>query len=750
MIIKSLFRRKARTLLTAFGIAIGVAAVVALGALSEGFISGYSTLGGGSSADILVMQDDALDIIFSAVDEQVGHTLAAYPQVTQVTEMIYTFGSTDDAPYFIVYGYDPDGFAIDHFKIISGEPLAAQASHAGKRSGKPVLLGKAAAEDLDKQVGDTFRLYETVYRIAGIYETGQPFEEGAAVVRTQDAQAIAGKPHQVNAFLLQVRPGADITALAQQIEADFARQRTKVTATTSNDFSDQQTMLKYISAFTWAVSLVAIIIGGVGVMNTVLMSVLERTREFGVLRAIGWKPRRVLGLVLGESLILSVLGGLIGTGLGIAAVRAVAHVPTVNSMIPKSLPPSLFMQASVVAVGLGLFGGALPAWRASRMQPAEAMRAESGTVHARQHVRFASLRNILRQPARTLLTIIGIGVAMMTIILLGAMGNGMIEAFSGLTGGSGANLIGLQRDASVDLSQLDEGIVRRIAALPGVRAAEGFLTGYTSVGELPFFIVFGYQPRGLSLREFEIVDGELLTTNRQIILGRVAAQNLHKEVGQTVRLFDSSFKVVGIYETGVPFQDGGGVVTLRDGQKLFGQPHKVSFLGVWLQDTEQAKEMEREIETRFAEVDLSKASEFAEGLHDMQMMKGMTWGIAAMALVVGGLGMANTMVMSVMERTREIGVLRALGWRQGRVLWMIVRESVALSLLGGVAGSLTGVLLGYTLNLTPTMQGFIKLKLTPDLFIQALGTAIILGAVGGIYPAWRASRLLPVEALRYE
>ena len=77
------------------------------------------------------------------------------------------------------YGYDPDGFAIEHFKIVEGEPLPSRPS---ARGGKPLLLGKVAADDMDRRVGETLRLYESVYRIVGIYETGQPFEDGAALV----------------------------------------------------------------------------------------------------------------------------------------------------------------------------------------------------------------------------------------------------------------------------------------------------------------------------------------------------------------------------------------------------------------------------------------------------------------------------------------------------------------------------------------------------------------------------------------
>jgi ABC-type antimicrobial peptide transport system permease subunit len=747
MIFKNLKQRRTRTALTVFGIAVGVAAVVALGALADGFIAGYATLSSGSDADILVMQDDALDIVFSAVDQQVGQVLAGFSDVQDISEMVYTFAATDAAPYFIVYGYDPDGFAIHHFKIVEGEPLSRR---AGRRGGKPLLLGKTAADDLDKRVGDTLRLYESVHRIVGIYETGQPFEDGAAVVLLEDAQAINGKPRQVNAYLLKVREGTDVARLRARIERRFARSGDPLTATTSAEFEDEQDTLQYVNVFTWAVSLVAILIGGVGVMNTVLMSVFERTREFGVLRAVGWRPGQVLAMVLGESLGLSLLGGLLGTALGMAFVRAVQNVPTVSAIVTGTFTSARFVQGISVALGLGLMGGALPAWRASRMLPVEAMRSEGGSVHAARHVRWGALRNVLRQPVRTLLTVIGIGIAMMAIILLGAMGDGMVDMMSGLAGGLEAHLVGSETDASVDLSKIDEGVVRRIAALPGVESSEGFLTGYTTLGDLPFFVVFGYQPRGVLIRGLRIVEGEPLSTNRQILLGRVAAENLDKRVGQTLSLFDSRFKIVGIYETGVPFQDGGGVIALRDAQSLFGQPRKVSFLGIRLTDPRRADAVIADVESRFPEVSLSKASEFAEDLSDIQMMRASTWGIALMALVIGGLGMANTMVMSVIERTREIGVLRALGWRKRRVLWMIVRESVALSLLGSAAGVAVGLALGLLLNQVPAIQGFLRLRYSVELFAQAIGTALILGVAGGVYPAWRASRLQPVEALRYE
>jgi len=745
VILKNLLRRKTRTLLTLFGVAIGVAAIVSLGALAEGLAVGYQALGTGSGADLLVADADAVDILFSAVDEETGAALAGLSGVEEVGRMIYTFAATEGAPYFIVFGYDPAGFAIEHFRIVEGEGLGSPPARHG---GRPLILGRAAADDLDKEVGDTFRLYDTVFRIVGIYESGSPFEDGAAVVTVEEGQRISGHPRQVNAFLLKLRDGADLERVRRRIQQRFS----DLTATLSSDFVQEQDAIAYTRAFSWSVSLLAVLIGGVGVMNTMLMNVFERTREFGALRAVGWGRGRVLGLVLAESLALNGIGGLLGSGLGVAAVRAVAQVPMVSGFLPITVPPVLFVQGIGVALVLGLVGGAYPAWRASRLAPAEAMRYEGGAGGRtlRLPLGRTALGNLTRRPTRTLLTMTGIGIAIMAMVSLGALANGLVAEMTEVAGGPGIHLVGIQADASIDLSTIDERVVRRIASLPGVEHAEGFLTGYASVGDLPFFVVFGYHPQGYGIRDFRIVEGQPLKANRQILLGRVAADNLGKEVGQTLRLFDVPFRIVGIYETGVPFEDGGAVISLRDAQSLFGQPRKVSFLGVRLKDPARAEAVERAIETRFPEVAISPASDFAEDVADLRLTRASTWAISFLALVVGGAGMMNTMVMSVFERTREIGVLRAVGWRRGRVLRMILQESVALSILGGVAGLGVGALLVGLLNLNPVMAGFVKARFSPSLFLQALTTALVLGAVGGIYPAWRASRMRPVEALRYE
>ena len=108
------------------------------------------------------------------------------------------------------------------------------------------------------------------------------------------------------------------------------------------------------------------------------------------------------------------------------------------------------------------------------------------------------------------------------------------------------------------------------------------------------------------------------------------------------------------------------------------------------------------------------------------------------------------MLMAVLERTREIGVLRALGWRRRRVLGMIMRESALLGILGGLVGIGIAFSIGYGLSRTPLVGDALTLVWELDIFVRAIGIALALGIFGGIYPAVRATYLQPVEALQYE
>jgi len=134
VIIKNLIGRKARTLLTVLGIAVGVTMIVALGAMGEGLRTGYLTMFSGSGSDLVIMQKGAYDVTISSVDEAVVEQVARLPDVREATGMIVGNVTAPGVPYFFVFGYDPKGFAIQRFKLKAGQPLASAASGTARQA----------------------------------------------------------------------------------------------------------------------------------------------------------------------------------------------------------------------------------------------------------------------------------------------------------------------------------------------------------------------------------------------------------------------------------------------------------------------------------------------------------------------------------------------------------------------------------------------------------------------------------------
>ena len=189
MIFKNLWHRKGRTLLTAVGISIGVAAIVALGAISQGLRAGLSAMMEGSQADLVVMQGDAFSFLLSSVDEGLMEQFATWGEVDAVNGMLFTNALMDDETFVMIFGHDPEGFAIAHYRVIAGQTLV----EARQVRGKPILLGRRLVESLGVQVGDTMRITGTSFRVVGIYETGDSFEDGATVMPLDEAQALDRK-----------------------------------------------------------------------------------------------------------------------------------------------------------------------------------------------------------------------------------------------------------------------------------------------------------------------------------------------------------------------------------------------------------------------------------------------------------------------------------------------------------------------------------------------------------------------------
>jgi ABC-type antimicrobial peptide transport system permease subunit len=428
----------------------------------------------------------------------------------------------------------------------------------------------------------------------------------------------------------------------------------------------------------------------------------------------------------------------------------------VSSFAPGVVKPALLLQGMSVALVLGVIGGFYPAWRAAGLNPIEALRYDTGAgdEHEPSWAKAFGMtfRNLLRRRARTLLTMAGIAIGVGLIASLGAITEGIIKDFTDMASQGGAELVGIQAGvADMGYSVIDERVGRAIAAMPEVKEVSGIVWGFSGGQDAPFLFVFGMDPNGLAIRHFTIIQGKRISGRGEIMLGKAAVETLKKQVGDVINLPGGVFRVTGIYESGVAYEEAGGVMALPDAQAAFQKPRQVSLYQIKLRDPSRAEAVRAQIEARFGEdVSVSQTSTFVENRADIQNTKAMMGAIFALAILVGGVVVTNTMVMAVLERTREIGTLRALGWRQSRVLWMILSESLLLSLVAAGLGMLVGIGLTEALSAIPGYGGFLTAVYTVQVIAQAVGVSIFLGASGGLYPAWHASRLRPVEALRYE
>lgn len=742
MVLKNLLRRATRSLLTIAGIAVGVAAVVALGAMADGIAKNY-TNAVGLSNDLLVTQANAYDVVFSSLDESYGERIAAVPGVESVEAGVFGWINVDNVPYFLIYGYEPSTVAMTHYRIVEGKPVTGPTQMA---------LGRRAAESLKLGVDDVLRVYGVPYHIVGIYETGQGMEESGAVVTKADAQTITQKQRQVSLFQIGLRRNADADTVVERIGAIDD----ELTVTKSSEYEGNAQMMASLQGFAWGIAAIAILIGGLGMMSAMVMSVMERTREIGTLRAVGWSRWRVVQLILGEAIGLSLIGGLIGSLLGAGLAWLAGQAPGVGAFLEGSFSPAIFVQGMVTALILGIVGGVYPAWTAANLQPVEALRYEGGGASQAggwlTRVGSQSFRNLWRRRTRTLLSAGGIGIGVATLVMLGGMTDGMIDQLNGLAGSSGTgNITVMQRDvADMSLSSLDERVVMQLRNMPAIKAVSPFVLGFISNAQLPLFIISGLDPNSAAISHYKLVEGRYVQRPNEMLIGKIAAETYKVDLNDTMTLYDNRYKVVGIFETGVAFEDGGGMIALREAQRLLNRGRTVSFIFVDVQNPTQAQAVANVIDRRFPEARASLSSEFAQNTDDMQSMYAMVAAIRVLAMLVGGIVVANTMIMSIFERTREIGTLRAVGWEAKRILGQILQESLYLCAVAGVAGALFGVLLLTMLALIPGVAQFVTPTWNVQTFVTAFGVALALGAVGGLYPAWRASQLRPVEALRYE
>lgn len=262
--------------------------------------------------------------------------------------------------------------------------------------------------------------------------------------------------------------------------------------------------------------------------------------------------------------------------------------------------------------------------------------------------------------------------------------------------------------------------------------------------------IIGISPDKLSLAGISKINGSFFKNNtHEAIVGAQYAEMNNVSVGDEVSFLNENFKIVGIFETGNIFTDGGVYVPL---DTLQGMADTDKFSSVLVKTTEGANDtlVSKNIENDFSDVSTITSEEMSSMMGNvLGILDTVSLAVSGLAIIVGAIGIVNTMVMSVYERTKEIGVLKSVGWKSSRILTMILGETLVLTILSGIIGSGFGILISEVGVRLMGGDDF-ALGYDPHTFILAFGITIFVGIIGGVYPAYKASKLAPTEALRYE
>jgi putative ABC transport system permease protein len=299
----------------------------------------------------------------------------------------------------------------------------------------------------------------------------------------------------------------------------------------------------------------------------------------------------------------------------------------------------------------------------------------------------------------------------------------------------------------------DASVRDRIAHLPHVAATCDILVELTSIENSDLMILSAREWGGFSWSNLKLISGRMPRdgSEQAVVLGKTAAEVLKKKVGDPIQIETSELKVVGIVEGGALVENGSVILSLPLLQEILGSQGKINAIDVRVTTSTNEQEMQeliRQIQQRVPEVRAVTVSEHLNNSEGYRMVRAMSWGTSLLAVLVGVLGVMNTMLMTVFERTHEICVLLAVGWTRGRIMRMILYESAMLGLVGGIIGVALGAAGVQALGATPGIRGLLQ----PDLGLPLLGLSVLIavavGVLSGLYPAWRSSRLTPSLALQ--
>ncbi len=372
-------------------------------------------------------------------------------------------------------------------------------------------------------------------------------------------------------------------------------------------------------------------------------------------------------------------------------------------------------------------------------------------------MRFTTIawRNLLRRPTRTLLTVGGLGVAVAAVVALVGIADGFERTFVDLYHDRQVELIVQRATNASDLNgQIDPARRGKIQEIPGVKEVFPGLMDVISLVDydLTHVIVVGWEPGSRQMKRLEIMAGQSLTPgdHGKAIIGKTLAANTGFKVGDKLPMYGERVEVKGIYDGHNVFENGGLFVPLDDLQRMM-DTKLVTVFSISLEHPDDPAELaavKRRVEKMDRSLLAQPVTDFVGNVGQIKLARVVAWAVSAIAVIIGAIGMLNTMVMSVAERVREIGALRAIGWTKGRVMSIIFCESILLSVGGAALGTVAAIGLTKFLSGFHVTSGVIQGQIAPPVMAEGFLVAILVGVSGAAFPAFWGASLSPAEAMR--
>jgi len=365
LVLINLRRHRLRALIGVAGIGFGVAAMLTILSIVNGAIGMFERILAVDS-HYLVFEKNVSDLFFSSVPEDRIAALRRLDLVASAHPLLFGLVASGDHPVITCFGLE-----ADNPRLVRATWRSGRREEFG-RIQDGIWLGARAAEFLRAGAGERITVGRGEFVVAGIFSTENGFEDGGVFLPLKVAQAFFHREGVASLVAIKLRD----QARGAEFKAWVASAQPGLMALENREFNQGYTQFKILHLTAWAVGLCAFLLGGLGVANTMLLSVFGRIREIAVLRVCGFSKRQVAGLIFGEAVLIALLGLAAGLALGYAALFALEHLSWFQGYVQAVVQPGMLAGIAVTALLTAVAGAVYPAHYAARIQPAEALRYE--------------------------------------------------------------------------------------------------------------------------------------------------------------------------------------------------------------------------------------------------------------------------------------------------------------------------------------------------------------------------------------